>query len=102
MRAVREIRRPPARHRELLVQKAPFQRLVRELASKQKEGLRFQTRPCRRSRGDGVVPCGLAASGPKLCAIHTRRVTIQPKDVQALHLSRGAAPAAGTVRMAEE
>jgi len=47
--ALREIRKFQ-KGTELLIQKAPFQRLVRELATGQKEGLRFQSSAVQRSR----------------------------------------------------
>lgn len=69
----------------LLLRKAPFQRLVRELAGNYKEGLRFA--------GSAVLALQEATesyivsvlSDTNLCAIHSKRVTIMPRD---LHLAR--------------
>jgi histone H3 len=74
---------------ELLIQKAPFQRLVRELASGQKESLRFQSSAilALQEATEAYVVSLLADTN--LCAIHTRRVTIQPKDVQLALRLRG-------------
>ena len=69
----------------MLLRKAPFQRLVRELANNYKEGLRFA--------GSAVAALQEATesfvvsllSDTNLCAIHAKRVTIMPRD---LHLAR--------------
>ena len=86
--ALREIRKFQ-KGTELLVQKAPFQRLVRELASAQKEGLRFQSSAVQaiQEATESYVISLLADTN--LCAIHTRRVTIQAKDVQLALRLRG-------------
>ena len=86
--ALREIRKFQ-RSTELLIQKAPFQRLVRELAQQQKEGLRFQSSAVQaiQEATESYVISLLADTN--LCAIHTRRVTIQPKDVQLALRLRG-------------
>ena len=82
--ALREIRRYQ-RGTELLLKKAPFQRLVREVASALKEGLRFQSSAVAaiQEATESYVISLLADTN--LCAIHTRRVTIMPRDV---HLAR--------------
>jgi histone H3 len=86
--ALREIRKFQ-KSTELLVQRAPFQRLVRELAAAQKEGLRFQSSAVQaiQEATESYVISLLADTN--LCAIHTRRVTIQPKDVQLALRLRG-------------
>ena len=86
--ALREIRKLQ-KSTELLIQRAPFQRLVRELASAQKEGLRFQSSAVQalQEATESYVISLLADTN--LCAIHTRRVTIQPKDVQLALRLRG-------------
>jgi histone H3 len=86
--ALREIRKYQ-KGTELLIQKAPFQRLVRELATLQKEGLRFQSSAVAaiQEATESYVISLLADTN--LCAIHTRRVTIQPKDVQLALRLRG-------------
>lgn len=82
--ALREIRRYQ-RGTDLLLKKAPFQRLVREVASALKEGLRFQSSAVAaiQEATESYVISLLADTN--LCAIHTRRVTIMPRDV---HLAR--------------
>jgi len=86
--ALREIRKFQ-KSTELLIQRAPFQRLVRELAAAQKEGLRFQSSAVQaiQEATESYVISLLADTN--LCAIHTRRVTIQPKDVQLALRLRG-------------
>ena len=86
--ALREIRKFQ-QSTSLLVQRAPFQRLVRELAAGQKEGLRFQSSAVQaiQEATESYVISLLADTN--LCAIHTRRVTIQPKDVQLALRLRG-------------
>lgn len=86
--ALREIRKFQ-KSTELLIQKAPFQRLVRELATAQKESLRFQSSAVQaiQEATESYVISLLADTN--LCAIHTRRVTIQPKDIQLALRLRG-------------
>ena len=86
--ALREIRKFQ-RGTELLIQKAPFQRLVRELAAAQKDGLRFQSSAVQaiQEATESYVISLLADTN--LCAAHSRRVTIQPKDVQLALRLRG-------------
>jgi histone H3 len=86
--ALREIRRYQ-KSTELLVRKLPFQRLVREIAQEFKTDLRFQ--------GTAVLALQEAAEAylvalfedTNLCAIHARRVTILPRDLQLARRIRG-------------
>jgi histone H3 len=79
--ALREIRRYQ-KSTDLLIRKLPFQRLVREIAQDFKSDLRFQ--------GSAVLALQEAAEAylvglfedTNLCAIHAKRVTIMPKDIQ--------------------
>ena len=74
---------------ELLIRKLPFQRLVREIAQDFKTDLRFQ--------GSAVLALQEAAEAylvglfedTNLCAIHAKRVTIFPKDIQLARRIRG-------------
>ncbi|PWV06370.1 putative histone H3 [Trypanosoma cruzi] len=78
--ALREIRQFQ-RSTDLLLQKAPFQRLVREVSGAQKEGLRFQSSAilaAQEATESYVV--SLLADTNRAC-IHSGRVTIQPKDI---------------------
>ena len=86
--ALREIRRYQ-KSTELLIRKLPFQRLVREIAQDFKTDLRFQ--------GSAILALQEAAEAylvglfedTNLCAIHAKRVTIMPKDIQLARRIRG-------------
>ena len=86
--ALREIRRYQ-KSTELLIRKLPFQRLVREIAQDFKTDLRFQ--------GSAVLALHEATESYRvglfedtnLAAIHAKRVTIMPRDVQLARRIRG-------------
>ena len=86
--ALREIRKYQ-KSTELLIRKLPFQRLVREIAQDFKTDLRFQ--------GSAILALQEATEAylvglfedTNLAAIHAKRVTIQPKDVQLARRIRG-------------
>lgn len=82
--ALREIRKYQ-KSTELLLRKAPFQRLVRELATAHKDGLRFQSSAVQAIQESTEAYIISLLSDTNLCAIHGRRVTIMAKDV---HLAR--------------
>lgn len=89
--ALREIRRYQ-KSTDLLIRKLPFQRLVREVATDISiwgAELRFQP---------GALECLQEAceayavhlfEDSNLCAIHAKRVTIMPKDIQLARRIRG-------------
>ncbi|XP_002738088.3 histone H3-like [Saccoglossus kowalevskii] len=89
--ALREIRRYQ-KSTELLIRKLPFQRLVREIAQDFKTDLRFQS-----SASSAVMALQEASEAylvglfedTNLCAIHAKRVTIMPKDIQLARRIRG-------------
>ena len=86
--ALREIRRFQ-QSTDLLIRKLPFQRLVREIAQDYKTDLRFQ--------GSAVLALQESAEAylvglfedTNLAAIHAKRVTIMPKDIQLARRIRG-------------
>ena len=86
--ALREIRKFQ-KSTELLCRKLPFQRLVREIARNYGEDLRFQ--------GLAVLALQEATEAylvglfedTNMCAIHAKRVTIMPKDMQLARRIRG-------------
>ena len=86
--ALREIRKYQ-KSTELLIRKAPFQRLVREIAQEFKTDLRFQSTAvlALQEAAEAYVTSLLADSN--LCAIHAKRVTIMPKDIQLARRIRG-------------
>ena len=67
---------------ELLIRKLPFQRLVREVAKDFKTDLRFQPDAilCLQEACEAYVVH--LFEDTNLCAIHAKRVTIMPKDIQ--------------------
>ena len=73
----------------LLIRKLPFQRLVREIAQDIKTDLRFQSAAvlCLQEATEAYL-VGLLDDA-NLCAIHARRVTIMPKDIQLARRIRG-------------
>jgi histone H3 len=86
--ALREIRRYQ-KSTELLIRKLPFQRLVREIAQDFKTDLRFQsTAVMALQEASEAYLVGLFED-TNLCAIHAKRVTIMPKDIQLARRIRG-------------
>jgi histone H3 len=70
---------------ELLLRKAPFARLVRESASAFKDGLRFQSSAIAAIQEATEANAVGLLSDSNLLAIHSKRVTLLPRD---LHLAR--------------
>ena len=66
----------------LLIRKLPFQRLVREITQDYKTDLWFQSAAvlCLQEAAEAYL-VGLFED-TNLCAIHAKRVTIMPKDIQ--------------------
>ena len=86
--ALREIRKYQ-KSTELLIRKLPFQRLVREIAQDFKTDLRFQsTAILALQEASESYLVGLFED-TNLCAIHAKRVTIMPKDIQLARRIRG-------------
>ena len=67
---------------DLLIRRLPFQRLVQEIAQDFKTDLQFavQTMAALQEAAEAYL-VGLFEDA-NLCAIHTKRVTIMPKDIQ--------------------
>ena len=73
----------------MLIRKLPFQRLVRDISQDYKSDLKFQ--------GQAILALQEAAEAylvglfedTNLCAIHAKRVTIMPKDMQLARRIRG-------------
>ena len=86
--ALREIRKYQ-KSTKLLIRKLPFQRLVREIAQDFKTDLRFQsTAILALQEASEAYLVGLFED-TNLCAIHAKRVTIMPKDIQLARRIRG-------------
>jgi histone H3 len=92
--ALREIRRYQRSH-DLLIRKLPFQRIVREIA----QDFRDEANRALNFRWQGSAVLALQEAvedyhvhlfeDTNLCAIHGKRVTIMPKDIQLSRRIRG-------------
>ena len=86
--ALREIRRYQ-KNTDLLIRKLPFQRLVREIATMFKTDLRFQSAAVLALQEASEAYLVGIMEDTNLCAIHAKRVTIMPKDMQLARRIRG-------------
>ena len=86
--ALREIRKYQ-KSTELLIRKLPFQRLVREIAQDFKTDLRFQSQAVLALQEAAEAYLVGLFEDTNLAAIHAKRVTIQPKDIQLARRIRG-------------
>ncbi|XP_056266955.1 histone H3.1-like [Pseudoliparis swirei] len=89
--ALREIRRYQ-KSTELLILKLPFQRLVKEIAQDLKTDLRFQMSAILALQESCEAYLVGLFEDTNLCAIHAKRVTIMPKDIQLARRIRGEHP----------
>ena len=93
--ALREIRRYQ-KSTDLLIRKAPFCRLTREIMDSVQETLRTKEKT-ERMAGAAILAIQEATESylvglnedTNLCAIHAKRVTIMPKDIQLARRIRG-------------
>ncbi|KAK5425307.1 histone H3.1, partial [Exophiala xenobiotica] len=74
-------KKPPQVGGDLLIRKLPFQRLVREIAQDFKSDLRFQSSAIGALQEATEAYLTSLFEDTNLCAIHAKRVTIQPKDI---------------------
>ena len=86
--ALREIRRYQ-KSTELLLRKLPFQRLVREIAQDFKSDLRFQSAAIAALQEASEAYLVGLFEDTNLSALHAKRVTIMPKDIQLARRIRG-------------
>merc|ERR1711937_573599 len=86
--ALREIRKYQ-KSTDLLIRKLPFQRLVREIAQDYKSDLRFQSQALLALQEAAEAYLVSLFEDTNLCAIHAKRVTIMPKDIQLARRLRG-------------
>ena len=86
--ALREIKKYQ-KSTELLMRKAPFQRLVKEVAEDFKKELRFQSTAVLALQASSEAYLVELFEDTNLCAIHGKRVTIMPKDIQLARRIRG-------------
>ena len=86
--ALREIRKFQ-KSTDLLIRKLPFQRVVREIAQQFKSDLRFQSQAVLALQEASEAYLVGLFEDTNLCAIHAKRVTIMPKDMQLARRIRG-------------
>ena len=86
--ALREIRKFQ-KSTDLLIRKLPFQRVVREIAQEYKSDLRFQSQAVLALQEAAEAYLVGLFEDTNLCAIHAKRVTIMPKDMQLARRIRG-------------
>jgi histone H3 len=74
---------------QLLIRKLPFQRIVREIATDFMNDVRFQSSAVLAiQEATEAYMVGLFEDA-NLCAIHSKRVTVMPKDIQLARRIRG-------------
>ena len=86
--ALRQIRKYQ-KSTDLLIQKIPFRRLVRELALDIDNQKRFQGSALRAIQEAAEAYIVSLLEEANLCAIYAKRITIQPKDLQLAKRLRG-------------
>ena len=86
--ALREIRKYQ-KSTELLIRKLPFQRLVREIARDYALDMRFQSSAVLAIQEAAEAYLVGLFEDTNLAAIHAKRVTIMPKDIQLARRIRG-------------
>ena len=86
--ALREIRKFQ-KSTELLIRKLPFQRVVREIATKYKSDLHFQSQAILALQEATETYLVELFEDTNILAIHAKRVTIMPKDMQLARRIRG-------------
>eukprot|EP00741_Cyanophora_paradoxa_P001915 tig00000523_g1854.t1 len=86
--ALREIRKYQ-KTTDLLIRKLPFQRLVREITQDINPLLRFQSHAMLAIQTAAEAYLVGVFEDANLCAIHAKRVTIMPKDIQLARRIRG-------------
>ena len=86
--ALREIRRYQ-KSTDLLIRKLPFQRLVREIAQNFQVELRFQSTAILALQEAAEAYLVSLFEDTNLCAVHAKRVTIMPRDIQLARRIRG-------------
>jgi histone H3 len=86
--ALREIRKYQ-KQTDLLLPRLPFQRLVREIAQNCRTDLRFQASALAALQEAAEAYIQSIFEDAQLCAIHAKRITIQPQDMSLARRIRG-------------
>jgi histone H3 len=102
--ALREIRKYQ-KSTDLLIRKAPFQRLVREIYIDVADNTKHVPTDYR-WQGSSILALQEASEAyhvglfedTNLCALHSKRKTIMPKDIQLAHRIRGETTQVGSLR----
>ena len=81
MQALKEIQKYQ-KGADLLIQRVPFQRLVREIVQRWREGLKLQSSAVLALQEVGEAFLVGLLEQANICAIHAKWVTIMPKDIQ--------------------
>ena len=89
--ALKEIRRYQ-KSTELLIRKLPFQRLARGIVQEYAPNYRIQTGALAALQEGAESYLVELFEDNNLCAIHAKRVTIMPKDMQLAQRIRGRGP----------
>ena len=89
--ALKEIRRYQ-KSTELLIRKLPFQRLARSIVQEYAPNYRIQTGALAALQEGAESYLVELFEDTNLCAIHAKRVTIMPKDMQLAQRIRGRGP----------
>ena len=88
LRETRKYKKSP----KLLIRKLPFQRLVHDIAQDLKTDLRFQSSVVLALQEAAEAYLVGLFEDAKLAAIHAKRATIMPKDMQLARRFRGERP----------
>ena len=86
--ALREIRQYQ-KSTDLLIRRAPFQRVVQEIVRSFRNDLRIQAAAIKGLQEAAEAYLVGLFEDSNLCAIHAKRVTIMPRDVQLARRIRG-------------
>ena len=88
MQALKEIQKYQ-KGADLLIRRLPFQRLVREIVQKRREGLKLQSLAVLALQEAGEAFLVGLLEQETLCAIQAKWVTIMPRDIQLACRIRG-------------
>ena len=88
LKALKEIKKYQS-GTEMLIRKLPFQRVVKEILQKVQNDLRLQSTAILALQEAGEMFLVGLLEQSNLCALHAKRVTIMPEDIQLVRCIRG-------------
>ena len=88
LKALKEIKRYQS-NTDMLIGRLPFQGVVKEIVQKIREELRLQSTAVLALQEAGETFLVGLLEQSNLCAIHAKRITIMPKDIQLARHIRG-------------